>query len=251
MKYNSHLGEFDTFYSENKRLLYKVCQRYYARGKALGHDREDIESFATIGFMKAYERFDPAYGTMFSTYAVPMIVGEILRNLRDVGNGGIRYGRNIVKVATQIDRQNLSDLSAEQIAEKLDISVEHARNGLGMHRHVSVASMDDVVFEAKGNEPITLGEQIAIDEDYTTALVEDFINQLPEREGKLVRLVMDKKMNQRQIGDALGISQVQVSRLIKAIQPLLLDYMQGRKMRRIKRGYYDKDLLKEFDDLAI
>lgn len=198
---------------ENSGLIWAVVRRYFGKGV----EPDDLYQLGCLGFLKAVRGFDPAYGTQFSTYAVPKIAGEIRRFLRD--NGLIKVGRSLreqsihvytvrERLRTQLGREPvLSELSgatglspeeiaAAELATAPPDSLQQ-ENGEGLTLESTLAS------------PATeehLLEQIAL---------RSAIDTLPEREKETILLRFYKGLTQQQCARILGVSQVQVSRLEK------------------------------------
>ncbi|KPV43524.1 RNA polymerase sporulation sigma factor SigF [Alicyclobacillus ferrooxydans] len=208
----------DTLVLCNQRLVWAVVQRFLGRG----YDPEDLFQIGCIGLMKAVDKFDLSYDVKFSTYAVPMIIGEIQRFLRD--DSTIKVSRSLKETAKHI-RRTRDDLAKKlgrqprihEIAEELGIEpseVVFAQEALR-----TPASIHETVFENDG-DPIYLMDQIAEDENvgwFDKIALHEVLNRLPERERLIVYLRFFKDKTQSDVAKVLGISQVQVSRLEKKI----------------------------------
>ncbi len=207
----------DLLVEKNVRLVWSVVQRFINRG----YDPDDLFQIGSIGLIKSIDKFDLSYDVRFSTYAVPMIIGEIQRFIRD--DGSIKVSRSLKETANKIRRKR-DELTKEhgrsptvrEIAEALDITPEdvvHAQEAAK-----SPHSIHETVFENDG-DPITLLDQIA-DQDtnwFDKITLQEAIRGLNERERLIVYLRYYKDQTQSEVATRLGISQVQVSRLEKKI----------------------------------
>jgi len=201
----------------NVRLVWSVVQRFINRG----YDPDDLFQIGSIGLIKAIDKFDLSYDVRFSTYAVPMIIGEIQRFIRD--DGSIKVSRSLKEMAHKI-RRNRDELTKQfgrsptitEIADSLNITPEEVVHALDSSK--SPHSIHETVFENDG-DPITLLDQIADDQSnwFDKITLEEAIRSLNERERLIVYLRYYKDQTQSQVAQRLGISQVQVSRLEKKI----------------------------------
>ncbi len=196
---------------ENNGLIWSVVRRYYGRGV----DPEDLYQLGCLGFLKAIQGFDFAYGTCFSTYAVPKIAGEIRRFLRD--DGAIKVGRSLREQAQtlytvrqrlrqQLGREPaLSELSkatgwtAEEIAQ-VDLATDTPES---LQRETA----DGLTLEG------TLGTEAPEEGLVERIALREAIDHLPEKERMTILLRYFKGLTQDQTARILGVSQVQVSRL--------------------------------------
>jgi RNA polymerase sporulation-specific sigma factor len=212
------LAARDRLIKHNIRLVWSVVQRFLGRG----YDAEDLFQIGSIGLLKAIEKFDLSYDVKFSTYAVPMIIGEIQRFLRD--DGMVKVSRSLKEVATKV-RKKKDELSKKlnriptlkEIASELGLTPEEIVFAQEANR--APASIHETVYENDG-DPITLMDQIADEADITwfdKLALKEAIEQLSERERLIVYLRYYKDQTQADVAKRLGISQVQVSRLEKKI----------------------------------
>lgn len=252
IEFNPHLGiTVEQCLKDNYKLVHKVCQRYINAGRSVGVEYEDIVSLANIGLMKAYNWFDPtAFSGMdgqpvrFSTYAVPMMMGEIRKFFRD-HHAGPKFTRSAKEVGFKISKMNeeqdgFDSLPVEEIAKILEVSVERVKNGLAYMRNITSDSLSSVVFENDGDS-ITLEDQVPVHDDQSDMFVDDFLNQLPQQYRTIVEMRM-RYATQKEIGNALGISQVQVSRLQEKIGELLNKYRDGGEIKVTKKKFDDAKL---------
>ncbi|MEG1525600.1 MAG: SigB/SigF/SigG family RNA polymerase sigma factor [Clostridia bacterium] len=200
--------------AENLALVRSVVRRFANRGA----EYDDLYQLGCVGLVKAIQHFDPSYNVQFSTYAVPMIAGEIKRFLRD--DGQVKIGRSLKELAAKAlaVRDRLSgELGTPpgiaQIAEELHVSPEDIALALDASR--PTLSL---------NEPLGDGEDGHTREDTLAAparedllvdrmLIRDLLSELDERERLIIVLRYFRDCTQTQVARLLGVSQVQVSRL--------------------------------------
>jgi RNA polymerase sporulation-specific sigma factor len=207
----------DYLVERNTRLVWSVVQRYLRRG----YDQDDLYQIGCIGLLKSIDKFDLSYDVRFSTYAVPMIIGEIQRFIRDDGS---------VKVS-----RSLKEMNHKVRAKKEELLKEHGRSptvteladALGLTKEEVVQaeevgrtpqSIYETVYENEG-DPITLVDQIAEEENnwFDHLTLQDVMSKLDKRERLIIYLRYYKDQTQTEVAERLGISQVQVSRLEKKI----------------------------------
>lgn len=202
----------------NVRLVWSVVQRFLNRG----YEADDLFQIGCIGLLKSIDKFDLSYDVKFSTYAVPMIIGEIQRFLRD--DGTVKVSRSLKESANRI-RRTKDELSKKlgrqpklsEIAGELGISPEEVVFAQEALR--TPTSIYETVYENDG-DPITLMDQIADEEDnkwFDKLALKEAITSLTERERLIVYLRYFRDQTQSEVAERLGISQVQVSRLEKKI----------------------------------
>lgn len=210
----------DALTEENIGLVWSVVHRFEGR-KA---EKEDLFQIGSIGLLKAIDKFDESYGVCFSTYAVPMIAGEIRRYLRD--NTMIRVSRSLKESAVQMYRctekleRNLGrDPTVQEIAGEMGIDPEEL--SLIMEANRDVESLQQVVYQNDGNE-MTLMDRLEDQHDAQEIMLDRlFLDQLlsglTSQEKQLISMRYVQEKTQSDIADKLGISQVQVSRMEKRI----------------------------------
>ena len=193
----------------NMGLVWSIARRFTGRGCEL----EDIVSIGTIGLIKAIDRFDMKYEVEFSTYAVPMITGEIKRFFRD--SGTIKVSRSLKEIYGKIYayrdtyiKQKGREPELSEIAEALNIEPEEIT--MAMEAARPVESFDNPGgMEGKGEDR----EEKLMDK----LLVDELMANLSEEEYRLIELRYFREMSQSDTGRRLGFSQVQVSRYEKKI----------------------------------
>ena len=210
---------------ENAGLIWSVARRYFGRGI----DPEDLYQLGCLGFLKAVRGFDPAYGTQFSTYAVPKIAGEIRRFLRD--DGMVKVSRGIKEQAAQIRmarieleqrlgrEPTLSELSRETGMSPEDIAFAETATG-------PAESLQRESGEDGFTLELVLGDYGAEEKMVEHVALRSAIEQLPERERQVVALRYYHGMTQQNCAKVMHVSQVQISRLERRAVELLREKLE-------------------------
>lgn len=205
---------------ENAGLVWCVVKRFYNRGA----EAEDLFQIGNIGLLKAIDKFDLSYDVKFSTYAVPMISGEIKRFLRD--DGIIKVSRSLKELSYKayLCKEKLSDSwgrepTVSEIAEKLGVDREELV--MALDAGSDVESLYKPIYQKEGQE-IRLMDKIPEKEREEDKLLNhmmlgELLTGLDKEERRLIYLRYFAERTQSQVGEELGISQVQVSRLEKKI----------------------------------
>ncbi|MFD2168861.1 RNA polymerase sporulation sigma factor SigF [Tumebacillus lipolyticus] len=210
----------------NQRLVWSVVQRFLNRG----YEADDLFQIGCIGLMKAIDKFDLSYDVRFSTYAVPMIIGEIQRFLRD--DSTVKVSRSLKETARQVRR------TRDELAKKLNRQphINEVAEAMGMEATEVVfalesmrqpASIHETVFENDG-DPIYLMDQISDESQnkwFDKLALHDALARLPERERLIVFMRFFRDKTQAEVAEVLGISQVQVSRLEKKILQIIREQL--------------------------
>ena len=205
---------------ENVGLIWCVVRRFLGRGV----ESEDLFQIGSIGLLKAIDKFDFSFDVKFSTYAVPMISGEIQRVLRD--DGIIKVSRSLKELAYKafLAREKLQEnLHREPTLEELasDLGVEKEELAMAMEASSEVESLYKPVYQKDGNEvPLLekLEEKDCQEEKVLNRmLLSTLLEELGKEERQLIYLRYFSNKTQTEIGQELGISQVQVSRMEKKI----------------------------------
>lgn len=203
--------------SGNLRLVLSVVQRFASRGE----NPDDLFQVGCIGLIKSIDNFDITQNVRFSTYAVPMIIGEIRRYLRD--NNSIRVSRSIKDTAYRAMQaketligKNQREPTVSEIAKELDMPCSEVV--VALESVVDPVSLYDPVF-SDGGDTIYVLDQVGDNNDdrnwlYEISLREE-IKQLSERERRILSLRFMRGMTQMEVSKEIGISQAQVSRLEK------------------------------------
>lgn len=237
---NGVLMDQDELFAKNGRLIWSVANRYRVKGLSFGLDPEDLYNIAAIGMINAFKRFDPEkYPVKFSTYAVPMMKGEVQRFFRDLG-GDVKFSRPIIDVANKIMREEMQEEPVEKLMLHFDEDEIMINDALYYIFNNRARSLHGTVYQAEGDE-ITLEDQIGNNKlaDYTSANVKDFLESLAPRNRRMVELTM-LGWTQAMIGQELGITQVQVSRLMRNLYDYIekffgypVGYFQNRKTVKV------------------
>lgn len=212
----------DTFILENMGLVRMVANKYKrATWENPVLDYDDLVSLGSIGLVKAHDNFNPAFKTRFSTYAVSMIEGEILRFLRDHGNL-IRLPRGAKQNIAAILKAGLINEKPTVISKALNMLPIDVKNAISYHKYKHCDCLDSVIYEDE-NGPITLADKIGIEQDMDLGIeAERIISQFDARMQKVIRFRM-QGLSQAEIGKIIGVSQVQVSRLLNKARRQLKD----------------------------
>ena len=207
---------------DNNGLIWSVARRFFGRGA----EPDDLYQLGCIGFIKAVQGFDSAFGTQFSTYAVPKIAGEIRRFLRD--DGAVKVSRtvkeraNTIKAAERTLEQRLGrEATLSELSQETGLSLEE------IALCESAIAAPESLQRENGDSGLTLGDTLGDygEEDRLLEKValKEAISDLPEREQKVILLRYFRDFTQSRTAMILGISQVQVSRLEKRAMEHLRD----------------------------
>jgi len=207
----------DEMINGNLRLVLSVIQRFVGRGE----NPDDLFQVGVIGLIKAIDNFDPELDVRFSTYGVPMIIGEIRRYLRD--NNAVRVSRSMrdtayraMQIKEQLTARNNREPTVEEIARLMDTPKENVV--LALEAVVEPVSLYEPVF-SDGGDTVYVMDQIGDNSDDNTWLEElalkEAIQNLSEREKRILTLRFFRGKTQVEVAGEIGISQAQVSRLEK------------------------------------
>ena len=182
---------------------------------------EDLVQVAQIGVLRAVERFDPDYGVQFATFAMPTVLGELRRHFRDatwVVKVARRHKDRCLDIGIATDRlaQRLGRLpSSREVAEELGVTVEEVREAMAVGASYRPASLD-----RPSDDDLNLTEVKEVEPNGSTPddgiAARTAMQKLPERERQIVYLRYFEDLTQQEIADVMGISQVHVSRLLRA-----------------------------------
>jgi RNA polymerase sigma-B factor len=202
--------------------LARQLARRYQRG---GEPLDDLVQVASLGLLKAIDRFDPERETAFSSFAVPTILGELKRHFRDKG-WSVRVPRDLQELTVKVDRvgeQISRDLgrapTPTEIAEAIGVTAEQvleAREASAAYRAVSLDRPRDEEEEDSSGIADAVGHEdpgFSLAEDAAT--VERLMRVLTDREREVLRLRFEEDLTQSEIGERVGVSQMHVSRLIR------------------------------------
>ena len=218
----SHQGDKearDTIFKENAGLIYSVAKRFLGRGV----DMEDLFQIGSIGLLKAVDHFDTSFEVRFSTYAVPMIMGELRRYLRD--NNTIRVSRSLRDLAYKaiyakeaIMKQQETEPTLEELASLVEVSPEELAFALDAIQ--SPVSLYEPVY-SEGGDTLYIMDQISDKKNRENTWVEHLslrnaLQCLPKRENRIIELRYFEGKTQMEVAEEIQISQAQVSRLEKS-----------------------------------
>ena len=207
---------------DNNGLIWSIVRRFGGRG----YDIEDLYQIGSIGFIKAIQRFDTSFEVRLSTYAVPYILGEIKRYLRD--DGPIKVSRSIKELHIKILELQKEyfhkygkEISLEEIAKEFRTTKEEIAMALDSARPVD--SIEEAQYrDNKTDKTISVLEQISTGKDEQTEItnkivVKEMIDELNDKEKEIILLRYYKQKTQMQVSKILGITQVQVSRIERKV----------------------------------
>ena len=207
---------------DNNGLIWSIVKRFYGRG----YEPEDLYQIASLGFIKSIKRFDSDFDVKLSTYAVPYMIGEIKRYIRD--DGPVKVSRSIKDLGIKIRelqkeamKKRGEEIKIKEIAKELKVGVEDII--LAMEASNSVESIENSKhINNKEGKSVSLLDTLSADKNEEEMItnklaIGQLIKDLKERDKKLILLRYYKEKTQAQVADILGISQVQVSRIEKKI----------------------------------
>lgn len=214
---------------QNFNLVRSIVHRFSNRG----YEWDDLFQIGCIGLMKAIERFDLSYNTKFSTYAVPMIIGEIRRFIRD--DNPVKVSRPIKELAYKIHRtqEKLQGMKGREptIAEVAQVmKIDAADIVAALEAIQPVASIFELAFH-DDNDSVTLLDQIKRSENQEGPLLDhlalkEILARLPQKERTIIELRFFEDKTQAEIASLIGLSQVQVSRLEKSTLKAIRQFLQ-------------------------
>ncbi|MCC8126110.1 MAG: SigF/SigG family RNA polymerase sporulation sigma factor [Clostridiales bacterium] len=220
----------DKLVLENTGLVWSIVKRFQGRGC----EQEDLYQIGCIGLIKAIDHFDPGYDVKFSTYAVPMIMGEIRRFLRD--DGMIKVSRSIKEMSVRVQRAREAIMwelgrepTLEEIAEKLSVSREEV--AAAIEAGAEIESIDKTV--GNGDDPnLRLMDRLSDEWREQEVLLnrmvlDESLSRLDPREREIIDRRYFKNQTQSEIAAEYHISQVQVSRLEKKILHKMKVYLDA------------------------
>ena len=208
----------ETLIQGNLRLVLSVIQRFASRGE----NADDLFQVGCVGLIKAIDNFDVSQNVRFSTYGVPMIIGEIRRYLRD--NSAIRVSRSmrdtayrVLQAREKLQRENQREPTVEQIAKELDLPREEVV--FAMDAVVDPVSLFDPVY-SDGGDTVCVMDQVRdtrnTDESWLDRIaLREAVDKLSPREQRILAMRFYDGKTQMEVSGEIGISQAQVSRLEK------------------------------------
>ena len=226
----------DRLVEKNTGLVWSIVRRFLNRGV----EAEDLFQIGSIGLLKAIDKFDTGYAVRFSTYAVPMISGEIKRFLRD--DGLLKVSRTLKELAAKgyavrekLEKRLGREPTLTEISEEL--AVEPEELSMALESGAEIESLQKTIYQGEGNE-IPLMDKIQEKRDdgeqlLNRILLEELLTDLPAKERQLLYLRYFQEETQAVIAGRLGISQVQVSRMEKKILQKLKRQAENQGLGRI------------------
>ena len=210
----------DLIFQENIGLVWSIVKRFQNRGV----DLEDLFQIGSIGLLKAVDKFDTSYEVKFSTYAVPMISGEIKRLLRD--DGMIKVSRSLKETCykaylarEKLEKKMGRDPQIQEMAKEIGIPEEELIQALDSSAEIE--SLQKTIYRGEGNDICLLDKleekRDRQEESLNRILLEEILGSLSPQERQLIYMRYFQERTQTEIAGELGISQVQVSRMEKKI----------------------------------
>ena len=219
---NGSKDDMTKLIEDNNGLIWSIVRRFCGRG----YDIEDLYQIGSIGFIKAIQRFDTSFEVRLSTYAVPYILGEIKRYIRD--DGPIKVSRSIKELNIKILELQKEyfhkygrDITLEEISKELKISKEEITMALDSAKPVD--SIESAKYtDSKTDKTVSILEQISTGKDEQSEItnritIKKLISELEEKEKEIILLRYYKQKTQMQVSKILGITQVQVSRIERKV----------------------------------
>ena len=219
---NGNKEDMTKLIEDNNRLIWSIVRRFNGRG----YDAEDLYQIGSIGFIKAIQRFDTSFEVRLSTYAVPYILGEIKRYIRD--DGPIKVSRSIKELNVKIlelQKEYFNkygrDITLEEISKEFKISKEEITMAMDSTRPVD--SIESAKYkDTKTDKTVSILEQISTGKDEQTEItnritIKKLIGELDDKEKEIIMLRYYKQKTQMQVSKILGITQVQVSRIERKV----------------------------------
>lgn len=214
----------------NLRLVFNLIQRFNNRG----YETEDLFQIGTIGLIKAIDKFDLSFGVKFSTYAVPMIIGEIRRFLRDdspikVSRSLKEQGGKIRQTQERLQRELKREPKLSEVAAELGMEVDEVVAALEANQLPT--SIHETLYQDDG-DPIYVIDQLVDDKQAENRFFEhlalkEVLDKLPEREKKILLMRFFNDKTQMEVAGEVGISQVQVSRLERSALKKVRELMES------------------------
>jgi RNA polymerase sigma-B factor len=203
-------------------LARRLAARYHGAGEPL----DDLVQVASLGLVKAVDRFDVARGVSFTTYAVPTIAGELKRHFRD-NSWAVHVPRGLRDQALRVHAtmKELSESTGErppsdELAERLSLSERQVDDALGALGAFDAISLDGPAYHGSESEVQTRGETVGVlDADYELAehraTLEEALKQIPSRDRRVLQMRFLEDRTQSDIAEDIGVSQMQVSRILR------------------------------------
>lgn len=218
----------DKLVSLNLGLIWSVVKRFNNRG----HEPDDLFQIGSIGLLKAIDKFDFSYNVKFSTYAVPMIMGEIRRFIRD--DNPIKVSRSLKELAIKIKqaKECLTDIlerepTIKELAKELNISVEELIMGIESSQYPM--SLNAATYEDNGSSLYLIDQidsnKVRESNWFDSIALKEALSKLEKTERQIIILRYYKDMTQTKVAELLNMTQVQVSRQERKILQKIRNYM--------------------------
>jgi RNA polymerase sporulation-specific sigma factor len=212
---------------QNSPLIKSIIKRYLGKGV----EYDDLYQLGCLGFVKAINKYDASYGVKFTTYAVPLILGEVKRFLRD--DGTIKVSRSIKGLYVKI-KKYLEIKSADREPPTIDELAVH----FGVSREEIIYSMEAShlplsLFEKTDDAGLSIAERLAgADSEHLVdnIMIADLLKSLTDRERKIIILRYFRNLTQSEVASQLSISQVQVSRIEQKVLASFKDYFMKEEI---------------------
>lgn len=209
--------------NNNLGLVYNIAKRFVGRG----YEQDDLNQIGALGLIKSIKNFNTEYNVKLSTYSVPFIIGEIKRFIRD--DGKVKVSRSIKELGYKIKQLQKEyfdkygeEITIKQISDKLKISKEDIALAIEVNSSSIVTSINEPIYNEKSGKDMSMEDIIPDNNNQENTItnrltINKLIDELEDKEKKIVLLRYFKQQTQAQVASKLGISQVQVSRIEKKI----------------------------------
>lgn len=213
-------------------LVRFLAGKFVNRGEPI----EDLVQVGTIGLIKAIDRFDPDRGLEFTTFATPTIMGEIKRHFRDKG-WSVRVPRRLQELSAKVNQAN-DDLTRDlqrpptvaEVADHLGVSVDEVLEAMESSSAYSSVPLEGLGQSSEEDAPSVIDHYASVDQELASSddrmLINDVISSFSPREQDIIRMRFDEGLTQAEIADKMGISQVQVSRLLRKVLQRMQEQME-------------------------
>ncbi len=216
-----HKGDLNSkeiLVNENIPLVWSIVHRY----KNTYYDKEDLFQIGCLGLLKAIDKFDTSFNVAFSTYAVPLILGEIKKFFRD--DGAIKVSRSLKELNIQVNKlkddyfnKHGKEMRLEDISKELMVSVNDIVMCLDANFYPT--SINEVIYE-KDSSTLKMEDRLSYDDNskfINLITLKDSLNLLDKKERLLIELRYYQDLNQEEVAKRFNVSQVQISRMEKKI----------------------------------
>lgn len=223
-----------------------LAKRLAARYQSAGEPYDDLVQVASLGLVKAVDRFDLARGVSFTTYAVPTISGELKRHFRD-NSWAVHVPRGLRDRALQVHAtiKELSERTGErppkdELAERLSMSEGQVDDAIGALGAFDAISLDGPAYEANEPDAQTRGDTVGVtDSDYelaeARATLQEALKQIPSRDRRVLHMRFVEDRTQLDIAADIGVSQMQVSRILRRALERLRQAIEAPEHQRSRR----------------